>query len=77
MWIVLQPPSGTRDHVYQILEQNTADPQASEACAVKVHLAFFALMASNWQEYLEYLQSELAPFVGMPALLDDTEDDQG
>lgn len=77
MWIIVQPPPDICDHIYQILDQNAANAQSSETCAAHIHLAFIALMARNWQEYLEYLQSELAFFVRRPVLLNPIENDSG
>ena len=67
MWIILQPSSGICDHLNQILEQDMTDPQAPEVRIAQVHLAFVSLMANNWQEYLEYLQSEMVIFVRIQA----------
>lgn len=66
MWIILQPSSGAYECTCQILSEYAADSQASEACAALIHLVFVSLMASNWQEYLDYLHSELALFVRKP-----------
>lgn len=63
VWIILQPANDVCAQLEQLLKRGTDTDQESEGRAVHFHVVFLSLMASNWQDYLEYLHSQLASLV--------------
>lgn len=63
-WIILQPSNGVRVQLKQALESSIDQGQEGDESTAYFHLTFLSSMAGNWQEYLEYLHSQVAVFVG-------------
>lgn len=63
-WIVLQPSNGVRAQLEQAFESSLEQDQEGNESAIYFHVIFLASMAGNWQEYLEYLHSQVTVFVG-------------
>ncbi|CAF9914376.1 MAG: hypothetical protein HETSPECPRED_001965 [Heterodermia speciosa] len=62
MWLILQPPGTILDATRQIWNENETGSRAPQRWIVQTHLLYMSLMVRNWQEYLDYLQSDLASF---------------
>jgi hypothetical protein len=63
-WIVLQLSNGVRTQLEQALESSLEQGREGDKSAIYFHIIFLASMAGNWQEYLEYLHSQITVFVG-------------
>lgn len=62
-WIILQPSKGVRAQLEQALESSLEQGQEGNESAIYFHVIFLSSMAGNWQEYLEYLHSQITVFV--------------
>lgn len=63
-WIILQPSNGVRAQLEQALESGLEQGREGNESAIYFHVIFLSSMAGNWQEYLEYLHSQITVFVG-------------
>lgn len=63
-WIILQPSDGVRAQLKRVLESSLEQGRKSNESAIYFHVIFLSSMAGNWQEYLEYLHSQVTVFVG-------------
>lgn len=63
-WIFLQPSNGVRAQLEQALESSLEQGREENESAIYFHIIFLSSMAGNWQEYLEYLHSQITAFVG-------------
>lgn len=63
-WIILQPSNGVRAQLKQALESSLEQSREGDESTAYLHIIFLSSMAGNWQEYLEYLHSQVNAFVG-------------
>lgn len=62
-WIILQSSNRVRAQLKLALKSNLEQGREIDENAIYFHIIFLASMADNWQEYLEYLHSQITSFV--------------
>lgn len=62
---MLQISGSMRAHIDHILQRRSHPGQDLRIDPMIFHIVFISAVAANWQEYLEYLQSQIAIFVNI------------
>jgi len=63
-WIILQPSESTRARLKSVLNDDYRQGRSGRSDCMIPHMVLLSTMVSNWQEYIEYLHSELLKLVG-------------
>ena len=61
-WIILQPSPEVSSNL-ELVARDVGYAAASEEDTMSLHVIFLSFQRANWDDYLEYLRTDLEPLV--------------